>query len=762
MSILWAKVRGDLRLRPDRFLLMAVAVTVGTAALAAALIAQSVLGHAIPASFDSSLPPDAILATGDSTEEALALLSDVPGVLVVEPRRVMRGRIETPKGFASLSLTILPDLAAQEVSRIATNTPDASGLIIERSSIDVWGGEPGDTATLRLLGAGEVTLPTGGTATDAAVAPGVQDRIVYAYATPAMVGVLSRFDELRLRLEPDALPDVLARLETAGIVPQRIEEPLRRHPHADQMQAVMGLLTVFAAAAVAVGAALVANLVAVALRAEQRLIGIQKAIGASARRVVLTVLAGVAQVVVPGAVVGLAVGLVGAGQFLTFAAHELNLADQSLAPSATVLVAALVTGILVPLAASWIIARRAARVAPLAAISADRETRTTRRPRRSATSVARAYATRHLGRAPVRLALMLLALSLGGAAVLTAGTVYRSLSGAVDRVFEYRADDIDLRLLIPAPVADLEASVQAVGVERAEVWGFLLTAFETGDRETTGTRFGLLAPPADTALLSLPMAEGRWLGDPEAVEIVAARSLLARYPDLAVGSEVTLARGDARVTALIVGAIEEATEPGVYATASVHDALAGQPGLAGALRLATSSGPAEVAARVEDRLFETGHVPILVFDRAEVQQATKAHFAILLVLLSTIGAAALTVGGLALWSSITVAILERQREVAVIRALGAANGRVMRLFGGESAGLAVIALALSVAIALPLSAALAGMLGQGTLFVAVPLRFSWTALAIWVFVLVAIVTLATWTPLRRALAVPPASGLRYE
>ncbi len=81
---------------------------------------------------------------------------------------------------------------------------------------------------------------------------------------------------------------------------------------------------------------------------------------------------------------------------------------------------------------------------------------------------------------------------------------------------------------------------------------------------------------------------------------------------------------------------------------------------------------------------------------------------------------------------------------------------------GKSPGRFAIALALSVAIALPLSAAMAAMLGQGALFIDVPLNFSWTALAIWVLVLAAIVTLATWTPLRRAAAVPPAHGLRYE
>lgn len=762
MSVALAKLKGDLRLRRGRALLMALATVVGTAAVTAALVAAITMDRAIPDSFASSLPPDVVLVTGAQTDAALELLTGQPGIIAVEPRRVLRGRIATPDGWASLLLTVLPDMSTQSVSRIATAFTGDSGLLIERSSLTVWGGQAGDPAVLRLPGAGETTMLTAGVVADAAVAPGVQDRVVYVYATPETLGPLGTFDELRLRMEPGALPRVINELAGAGITPSRIEEPLKRHPHADQMQAVMVLLIAFAVAALAVAAALVGNLVAVALRSEGRLIGIQKTIGATARRVVWMTLAGVAVIAVPAAVVGVALGLFAAGQFLAFAAHELNLADLSLAPAPMAVGLAFMIGILAPMTASWLVARRAARVAPLAAISPDRDHAGPGRAAAGGASVARALAGRHLGRAPGRLALMLLALSLGGAAVLSAGTVYRSLSGAVDRVFSYRADDLDIRLLTPASAAILTEAASVDGVEAFEVWGFLTVALAGEDNRVTGSRFGLLAPPEDTKMLRLPMAEGRWLGGPSAMEVVAARSLLARYPSLAVGSDVTLARGEARVAAQIVGAIEEATDPGLYATQGVHDALAGATGFGGALRLETGEDPAPVAARVENRLFASGLIPIFVFDRAELQFATREHFVILLILLSTVGAAALLVGGLALWSSITIAITERAREVSVIRAIGADNGLVLRLFGAESAVLAVIALALSVAIALPLSAALAGMLGQGTLSIAVPLRFSWTALAMWLAVLVVIVALATWMPLRRALAIPAAQALRYE
>lgn len=767
MSIAWAKIRGDIVHRPTRSLLIAFAVLVGAAVLSAAVISNEVLSRAIPQSYASSLPPTCILTLGDQAQKALALIEGYPGVEAVEPRRVLRGRIATNDGsFASLSFTILPDVNRQTVSRV-TGASAVRGVFVERSSLNVWGFAPGDVANVRLPDGSVHALSTVGVAADAAVAPGVQDRIVYLYATPdslASLGPIAEFDELRLRLASDAdLPAHLDRLAAAGIVPERVERAFQRHPHADQMQAVLVLLAVFALAALAVATALVTNVVTVALQAEARMIGLQKALGASTRRVMVTVLGWVAAIALPAVLAGVAIGAFAARSFTGFAIHELNLVNASQNPSVVTLALITFAALGVPLLGTCIAAMRAAKVLPLDAMLPDRQLDSAKVTHSRSRSIVHAYALRNLRQKPIKVALMLFALSAGGAALVTAGTVYRSLSIAVDRIFDYRHDDLDIRLLRPVPESQLLAALDSQpGIKRAEAWGGALVSLAESDSRITSTRFGLLAPPKDTQLLTMPVAEGRWLGDESTHEIVATRSLLARSPGLGVGDKATLACGDSRVTVQIVGAIEEATEPGVFASRRVYDSLVGEPGFAGALRIKTSGNAADVARAVEEQLFKQGTVPVLLFDTGELRFATREHFAILLVLLGTIGTAALVVGGAALWSSVTVSILERRREIAVMRATGAANPVLHRMFAWQSLVLALLAVLASVLIALPASALLAAMLGQHALHIDVGLSFSWTAFMVWLMALVIVMSLATSLPLRRELRFPPARSLSYD
>ncbi len=766
MRIFIAKIRGELVHRPARGLLVASAVLVGTTILTAAVCASQVLTRAIPESYASSLPPTCVLSLGTQTETARQQLQSFEEIEAVEPRRVLRGRIATQDGgFASLSLTVLENSTAHSVSRVSFSS-SSTGVFVERSSLDVWGFQPGDIANFRLPGGMQWRVKTNGWAVDGAVAPGVQDRIVYMYATPDSVrelGNLVHFDELRVRLrDRSELSSVIERLANNGIVPDRVERVLQRHPHHDQMQAVLLLLAVFAFAALAVATALIANVVSIAVRAETRLIGLQKALGATSSRVIFTVLGWLAIVSIPAGLMGVGCGSILAWYFISFASHELNLIEASLtSPSALLLILVGSVGIGLPLLGAGLAATLATRVAPLDAILPDRKIVLTRRHSRSSSTILYAYIWRHMMERPTKLALMLFALSTGGAALVTAGTVYRSLSTSVSRVFNYRHDDLDVRLLTPIPKERLlEAVATRNATELVEAWGGLLVSFVETNGTVTSTRFGLLAPPQHTQLLTLPVAEGRWLGDPSAAEIVATRNLMARVPELTVGNKITLARGDARVIATVVGAIEEATEPGVMATQQVHDALAGSPGLAGALRIKSATGA--VASEVEELLFERGIVPVFMFNTSELQRATREHFAILLILLGTVGTAALLVGSSALWSSVTVSILERRREIALMRATGATNMYIHRIFMWEGVALASMAALLSMLIALPLSRLLVEMLGQHALHIDVKMSISWTAVTIWLVALAIVISLAIVAPLFRELRNAAANSLKYE
>ena len=777
MSVLWAKVRADLRLRPARALLLALTVLLSSMAITGALTARGTLTKAVRASFAGALPPALIVQVDGDARLALALIEADTSVAAAELRRIVRGRVAVgPKGtggWASFRLTLLPSMASQSVSRIeAPLDADLSGALVERSGMPIWAEPPGTPLRIRLPGGIEARLPTSGVAMDGAVAPGVQDRIVYAYAGPeaaAAAGLPATFDEVHARFEDGtdagpAIDCIVATLREAGIEPLRIERVLQRHPHADQMQAVLALLVVFAIAALMTAAALVANAVTAALRAETRIIGVQKALGASAGRVIGEVALSTVLVAAPAALLGAVAGAAASSAFVTWAGHELNLMSMP-GPSIRLAILGAMIGMATPVAVAALVAWRAAEVPPLDAIHPERggADATAGGTLRTGSAVW-SWALRHLVGRPLRMALVLLALTLGGTALMVAANVYRSLDAAVARAFDARTDDLDLRLLAPVPAADLLRAATVPGVVRTEAWGGGLVSVADGGGGQTGTRFGLLAPSPGTELLDLPVAEGRWPGDPSAMEVVVGRNLLAKEPSLALGATVVLAHGPGRAAATVVGLTEEASEPGLYATPGLWDALAGRPGQAGALRLTVGDGthPGAVLAALEDRLFAAGAVPALAFDRAELITATTGHFAILLVLLGTVAGVALIVGGLGLASSVALSLVERTREIGLLRAIGATDAAIRRLVLGESLLIVLVAFVLASLLASPLSAMIARGIGEGMLHLGVPLRLSWTGIALWAGAALGLGLIATLLPLKQSLRLPPARALSYE
>lgn len=782
MSVFWNKVFRDMSERPSRALLVALAVLIGTATLCAGLSSRVILTREITASFDRSNPPTAVFAVERVTSSLIDVVRSQPEVVAVDSRRIVRGRIKNGVGqWQPLLLFGVPAFAARSVSSFQTSNAGMSlssgSILVESSSLPILKMAMGTEAHVRLPGGRTGSVHFAGLAQDGGLAPGWQDRVVYAYATPDTLdrlGLGAHLDEVRVildRQDEAAVPVVeriAAALARAGQAPLRVEMPSRLHPHNDQMQTVLILLLVFAVLGLILSGTLAANMVAAMMTRQIRQIGIMKSIGASSFLISSMYVAGIAIISVPSALLGLVPGLFTAKAFARFSADQLNLIAVDLSIGLPALGAALAVGSLVPLATSLFVSWRTFRIGALQAMQSQTVSSSSERidvsKDNTALSPLRAYAYRNLTRRPSRLMLTLVALALGGASIMTAANVHRSLVAAVDRVFSFRSDDIDLRLLRPVQAQDLLKRVRDVpGVETAEAWGGLMASIarDKSPNGVTSGRYGIIVPPPSTTLLRFPVAAGRWMGA-SAGEAVVTGNLMAKEPSLALNGEVTVVYMGRRTTARIVGIVEEATEPSLYLDERSYDALAGRAETAGVIRAVTKGDRRAVVSAIEDSLFESGTIPMIVFDRAELQESTSDHFVILLIVLGAAGTAALIVGGLGLAATVSINVVERSREIGVLRAIGGRDGKILRLFLLESGGLLLAAFTLSFAIALPLSWGVGMVLGKHGLHIAIPYRVSEIGIGIWLLAGLVVGVIATIVPVKGALRESVREVLAYE
>jgi putative ABC transport system permease protein len=119
------------------------------------------------------------------------------------------------------------------------------------------------------------------------------------------------------------------------------------------------------------------------------------------------------------------------------------------------------------------------------------------------------------------------------------------------------------------------------------------------------------------------------------------------------------------------------------------------------------------------------------------------------------------VGGIGLMGSLSISVVERTREIGVMRAIGARSGTIMGMLMMEG----VLQGLLSWAIALPLSFILtkpvAQKLGETMVDITLDFKFSFSAVLIWLVIVLVISTLASILPARSATRISVRESLAY-
>ena len=155
-------------------------------------------------------------------------------------------------------------------------------------------------------------------------------------------------------------------------------------------------------------------------------------------------------------------------------------------------------------------------------------------------------------------------------------------------------------------------------------------------------------------------------------------------PDIRLGDTITLKIDDKESDWVVVGIVQSLQD---QATALRQLPLLrrqqGRTGRANFARVATNSDdPAEhrrVAAALEQRFKDAGYQVTQLGTRAENLEGTEYQFGILVDLLLVMTILMALVGGLGLMGTMSINVIERTREIGVMRAIGAATRSIMQI-----------------------------------------------------------------------------------
>ena len=345
-----------------------------------------------------------------------------------------------------------------------------------------------------------------------------------------------------------------------------------------------------------------------------------------------------------------------------------------------------------------------------------------------------------------RLVLTVLSLAAGGAVFMMALNVGVSWQNTTDLEFASRNYGLAVQLKRPFPTPDLTTLIDPIpGVTAVETWMQVQTAVNYPDG-TQGHSFQMLAQPLDATMINFPLLEGRWLQPDDKNAVVVGHMLAADEPSIAVGETMRFNLDGVETAWEVVGIVRLIGSDTVFVNADAVAAQIGLDGQANLLLVGTETkglvGETAVLQQVEAVLAEAGIPIVTAGATTSMRQSLDDHLVIIVTLLIIMSALVAAVGGLGLMSTMSLNVLERRREIGVMRAVGATTAKVLLIILGEGIVIGLLSWVLAVLLTLPLTNLVANVSGQ--IFIETPLAvvYSGQGRGIWLGIVVVITAVA--------------------
>jgi putative ABC transport system permease protein len=119
------------------------------------------------------------------------------------------------------------------------------------------------------------------------------------------------------------------------------------------------------------------------------------------------------------------------------------------------------------------------------------------------------------------------------------------------------------------------------------------------------------------------------------------------------------------------------------------------------------------------------------------------------------------VGGLALMGALSIGVIERTKEIGVLRAIGARSSSILGIFIMEGLLQGLLSWLIAIPISFLASPALANALGKTMFGAVLDYQYNWSAVMTWLGVVLVISILASVLPARSATRISVRDSLAY-
>jgi putative ABC transport system permease protein len=278
----------------------------------------------------------------------------------------------------------------------------------------------------------------------------------------------------------------------------------------------------------------------------------------------------------------------------------------------------------------------------------------------------------------------------------------------------------------------------------------------------------MLAPPAESKLVNPLMAEGRWIRKDDVRKLAISEAALKFYPDLKPGDHIPLKIKGRDESWEVVGIFKFVGNEGIlaYAPYEYISQIADLANRSFSFRVVTNQHDRayqDVMAERLDHFFrdqgfkvrkaESG---LASLDTASESLDTLVVFLLIMAILTAI------VGAMGLTGTMGMNVLERTREIGIMRAIGADDIAVMRTIIAEGFVIGTISFILAIGVSIPFTYGLSYIVSLAVFETPIDVVFTYLGYAIWFGLVLILSVVGSILPARNAARLTIREVLAYE
>lgn len=806
----WRKVFLDLSENLTRTLLVVFSIAVGVFSIGVIAGAYVIIENDMSVSYAANKPANIELRMDNFDRDFLSTVENAPNIADVEARRVfnIRARAVDSQAWTTLDIVAIDDFDKNKINLLTPmeglNKPARREVVIERKVLKEINIRVGEELVFQLPDGSEKTLKVVGIVQDPTT--GADDFLAppFAYVTMDTLPTLRQpdlFNRIYATVQGggnDAeyirkvTADLKDRIEKSGVAVRRTRTALtNQHPLASTVNAILGILLALGVLIVFLSSSLIANTLAALLNQHLRHIGVMKLVGGRDKQVFAMYLVLILSFGLLALALAVPFGGIGAYALAEFIASQLsfNLLGYRIVPLAFFI--QFVVGILVPLVAGFGPVINGSRISVLDAISGEiaHDSRGKFRPGQKRESLFERFenwvnaallrrgihlprplliSLRNTFRRKRRLALTLFTLTMGGAMFVGVFNVRTTLFNYMDSVGRYFVADVTLDFNQPYRLSEVEKTArQVAGVVDVEGWAFAVAEILYPDG-TVAENLTVLAPPANSTLVDAQPVSGRWVRAGDTRSIAITEGILRSFPNLKPGDYLDVKVRGNKDRWQVVGFFKFIDREGLIAYGT-YEYFSRETNLANrsvSFRVVTERHDEEYQRQMSEKLDQ--HFRDAGFQISQARPGLSAlknateSLDILVIFLLIMALLTAVVGAMGLTGTMGMNVLERTREIGIMRAIGATDSEIMRMVIVEGIVIGLISWLLGLFVSLPITYGLSLIVSLAVFETPIDVIFTPVGYLIWLGLVIVLSVLASVLPARNAARLTIREVLAYE